>query len=132
MRQVLPDTSPPLLGSRDATLTSQRLILHLFLPVSLTPCLPHLSRLVLSPVPHSFNRTPHQMHKPEADSSLELKNPGTLPPPPISQSTLTLAGVSGYRYQYKVGDIGLYRKTAQKKNLLTVLSGGKKISVLVG
>lgn len=131
MRQVLPDTSLPLLGSRDATLTSQHLILHLFLPVSLTPCLPHLSGLVLSPVPHSFTRTPHQIHEPEADSRLELKTQVlcTHPTSPSSSrtSTLTLAGVSGYGYQYKLDDKRLHRK---KKNiyLVSALSGGKKNS----
>ena len=124
MRQVLPDTSPPLLRSWGATLTSQRLILHLFLPVSLSPRLPHLSRLALSPpVPHSFTHTPHQIHKPEADSRLELQTQLLCPPPlhptrhqpPFSGSSssslrtskLTLAGV---RYQYKVSSKGTLRK----------------------
>lgn len=60
MRLMLPDTSLPLLGRQDATLTSQCLILHLFLPVSLTSPAP----LSISsfPSPHCFIHTPHKMH----------------------------------------------------------------------
>lgn len=116
MRQVLLDTSP-LLGSQDATLTSQRLILHLFLPVSLTPCLP--SPLSISSLPSAPFFHPHTKSNTQTRSRQQIvaKNPGALPPPhPTSPSssfrtsTLTLAGVSGYRYQRKVGDKRLHRK----------------------
>lgn len=105
MRQVLPDSSLPLLGRLDATLTSQCLILCLFLRV--LPCLTHLAQLPLSP--HSFAwhikcTNQKQVADWRKKSRCFASTSHHTPPCSVKISTLTLAGASGYRYQSRLSD----------------------------